>query len=122
MALAYREFGDYQTAARTFEELATHDETEPDKLSYLLRAANQYAQAEQWDRSNEVIEDLKRKVAATPDGQRELLSTLRVLAESEKNDELEVAVTEQMVELNPGDASARFSLAFKHSQIGNNDM
>jgi tetratricopeptide (TPR) repeat protein len=65
---------------------------------------------------------LKRKVAATPDGQRELLSTLRDLAESEKNDELEVAVTEQMVELNPGDASARFSLAFKHSQIGNNDM
>jgi tetratricopeptide (TPR) repeat protein len=122
MARGYQEFGDHQTAACTFEDAAAKAEKDAHKLSCLAFAASQYAQAGQWNRSNEIVERLKREVAGKPDLQYEFLSAFRDLAEAEKNDGLQLAIMEQMVELRPDDTSARFSLAFKHSVVGNSDM
>ena len=122
MASGYREFSDHQTAARTFEDAATNAEKDSDRLRYLTMAAGQYAQAGQRNRSKEIVETLKCEVAGKPEQQYKLLLELRDLAEAEKNDELQLAIMEQMVHLRPGDSSARFSLAFKHSEISNPDM
>jgi tetratricopeptide (TPR) repeat protein len=97
-------------------------EKDSQRLRHLASAANQYAQAGQLNRATEIMEALKRKFGGTPDLQYALLSTLLDLAKVEKSDGLELAIMEQMVELRPADKSVRFSLAFKHSEVGNADM
>ena len=105
-----------------FEEASTKAEKDPERLRYLANAASQYAQAGQWNHSNEIVERLKEEVGSKLDLQYELLSHLQDLPEAEKNDVLHVAIMERMVELRPSMSSIRFALAFKHSEIGNSDM
>lgn len=122
MASGYQEFGQIEAAARTYEDAASNTDSSSDRLRYLASAAIQYARAEQWKRSTEITETLRRNAANTPDLRYPLLANLQDLAIAEKNDVLELAIMEQMVELRPSDSSTRFSLAYKHSQIGNSDM
>jgi hypothetical protein len=68
------------------------------------------------------VERLKHAVADKPELKYDLLSELRYIAKGEKNDDLQLALMEQIVELRPSDTSMRFALAFKHSEVGNSDM
>src|SRR5713101_536165 len=122
MANGYREFGEHQAAARAFEDAAANAEKDSDKLRYLASAASEYAQTGQRNRSNEIVERLKHAVADKPELKYTLLSEFQYVAGVEKNDDLQLAVMEQIVECRPGDTSVRFALAFKHSEVGNSDM
>jgi thioredoxin-like negative regulator of GroEL len=51
-----------------------------------------------------------------------LLRFLRDLAERVKRAEFLIATMERIVELTPDDFRTRFSLAYSHSEIGNNDL
>jgi tetratricopeptide (TPR) repeat protein len=122
LAIGYREYGQHEIAARTFERAATNSDNESEKRRFSVNAASQYARAGLWARAREIVEALKGEVGGKADLQYDLLSSLRDLAEIEKSDALQLAIMEQMVELHPSDISLRFSLAFKHSEFGNSDM
>jgi hypothetical protein len=122
LAAGYREFDQLEPAAHTYEEAAANSDKESDKLQYLASAAFYYAEAGQWKRSHEIAEALKLNASNNLDAQYNLLAHLRDLARAEKNDILELAIMEQMVDLRPSDSSMRFALAYKHSQFGNSDM
>jgi tetratricopeptide (TPR) repeat protein len=47
---------------------------------------------------------------------------LRLFAELEKNDDVQIAFLEEIVAQEPTDTRSRFSLAFKHSESSNEDM
>jgi tetratricopeptide (TPR) repeat protein len=51
-----------------------------------------------------------------------MLSLLRELAKIDKHDDEEIGAMERMIELRPDDEETRFLLAYKHSEIGNNDL
>jgi hypothetical protein len=50
------------------------------------------------------------------------LDAIRQLAEIRKDDVTVIAVMQRMMEINPGDTRTRFSLAYKHSQAGNEEL
>ena len=77
LASGYREYGEHELAARTFEDAAGNSADETERLRYLVNAASQYAQAGQLPRSREIVEVLKDEVADKPDLQYDLLSSLR---------------------------------------------
>lgn len=87
-----------------------------------MHAALQYAQAGLRPRSNKIVESLKREIDEKPDSRYELLIMLRDVAELDKNEALQIAVMEHIVELRPADIRQRFSLAFKHSEFGSSDL
>lgn len=51
-----------------------------------------------------------------------LIEALREFASVDKDESLQIALLEQLVELRPGDSSKRFDLAYKHSDNENKDM
>jgi tetratricopeptide (TPR) repeat protein len=109
-------------AAHTFEEAAANASTDEDRINYLSRASWQHARAGAMGRALEIADNLRKRTEGNSDLQSRVLNALQTLAEIEKNDELQVAVLEERAELRPEDISVRFTLAFKHSEIGNSDM
>jgi len=51
-----------------------------------------------------------------------VLKVMRQLAEIAKDEEVELGISERLVELDPSDTSTRFRLAYQHSERGNNDL
>jgi tetratricopeptide (TPR) repeat protein len=122
LAAGYRAFGDHETAARTFEDAAEKEIKESSKLSDLASAARQYELAGRKHRSDEIRETLKQEFAGKPDLQHHLLYILQQAAEDNKKIDLQVALMERSVELYSDDTFTRFELAYKHGEIGNEDM
>ena len=71
---------------------------------------------------NAIVEKMKREVEGHPNSQYALLSDLREIAAVEKNDVLELSILEKMTELRPGYPPIRFSLAYKHGEVGNSSL
>ena len=87
----------------------------------LADAALAHAHAGSMHRTLELLE--KIKVDSEDNATKEIvLSALSRLAEFEKDNDLQLAVLERKLELHPGDATARFDLAYKHSESKNADM
>jgi len=119
---SYSQFGEPLYAARAFSAAADAASDDKKKISYQADAAIQYFCAGEPDRAIRIFEELKADTSQKPELNQLLLSDLRNLAQRLKDDELEIAILEQMVALKPGDASLRFQLAYKHSEFDNKDM
>lgn len=122
VARGYHEYGDFLMAARTYEDAANKTEDKSRKVRYLINAFNQYDEAGDRQRSDAIMEMLKQHVLEDQDLQCDLLDALRSFAEERKNSEIQLAALERLVALRPDNTSARFSLAYKHAEIGNSDM
>jgi tetratricopeptide (TPR) repeat protein len=55
-------------------------------------------------------------------GELEVLQAKKSIAEQEKDDETVLAVLERLIEINPGNTDARFSLAYKYSEVGQDNL
>ena len=122
LADGYSWYGEHLHAARVFEDASGYSTSAPDKAHFLTRAAEQYALADQKDRADEIIEKAKFIAFSNPEVTLGLLSSLKIQGEAENDDQLQLAAMEEIVSLSPTDTSARFALAYKHSQSGNTDM
>ena len=109
-------------SARTYETAAKECHQEVQRLRLLKSAAVAHVRAGAPEASSAIIERMKTHVQTTGIGELELLDTLRELAEISKNNDVVVAALERMVDIDPSDTNTRFSLAYKHSDIGNNDL
>jgi tetratricopeptide (TPR) repeat protein len=116
------QFGNHLAAAEAFERAARIDDAGKSTLYYLGRAAIEFAKAEVMDRAHALIEEIKAKTGADVELGRQLASDIRELVELRKDEEAPVIALERTVELSPDDFDARFSLAYKHSEIGNNEL
>ena len=65
---------------------------------------------------------MKAQVQTSGVGEEKLLNALESVSEVVKEEESHLAIMERMVVLEPSDTKARFSLAFKHAEVGNNDL
>ena len=122
LAHGYKEFGQIELAARTFELAGASADSPDDQIRWLGSAAYNYADIGRWDRAREIAESLKRVAGTDPDRQSTTLENLLDLAALEKNEILSLAILEQIVEMHPSDSGRRFDLAYKHSEVGNSDM
>jgi tetratricopeptide (TPR) repeat protein len=121
MANAYASLEDFLQSARSYEAASACANTPKNADYYLGQAAIQYAKAKAFKESQALVEKL-RTDAQDPERELSVLRTLWTLAELEKDDDAEVVVMERIVDISPDDFGTRFSLAYKHSEMGSNDL
>ncbi len=121
-ARGYEEMREYKSAAKTYEEAAAADEEDDGKASNLVSAATCHAKAGDIERAVRMFESIKSAPLSAYIRRSWLVPALRTLAEIDKDDLVQLALMEQAVELNLAEVNARFSLAYQHSESGNNDM
>ncbi len=92
------------------------------KADYAQGAVKQFALSKQLEKVNEALELLRMISSETPSAEARLLDSILDLAELDKNQDAEVAILERLVELQPDNHGARFNLAFKHSDQGNDEL
>jgi tetratricopeptide (TPR) repeat protein len=123
LAMGYREFREYESAALAEEEAAANEGDDPLRLRYLMMAALNYAEVEKWERVSHILERLRREIAnKTDDIKFEFLDGLIELSKRAKDRLLEISILEEIIELRPSDTSRRFNLAYAHSEEGNADL
>jgi tetratricopeptide (TPR) repeat protein len=121
LARGYLVVDEYKTAGQTFEQAAELETAEKTKVNALMQAGIAYQNAGMNERALAMIESAKKTAAAfatTPAS----LSALLDFAKLDKNDDMQLAILEQIVALEPTDISSRFSLAYKHGECDNEDM
>jgi tetratricopeptide (TPR) repeat protein len=92
------------------------------KISLLAEAAASYARNAESGTLSRIVTEMKSIVASTGSGDIQLLQALQTLAEIDSDDETAMTILEEIVEIDPGDRESRFSLGYKHSQLGNHEL
>jgi hypothetical protein len=121
LARAYEHYQEFAEAARTFENAANQAEDTAQKLRLLRRAAVTNIKADSRNAASILIDRMKA-MAETMCDESQVLHAARDIAEHEKNDSLYVNLSERLSEINPGDTSIIFSLAYKYSNIKQGDL
>lgn len=113
--------GRYAESAKKYIEASSLADDEKDKRKYLRLAANKMAHNGNLKESVEIMED---QFSSLEDIDEEflVLSGLKDISEISKDDDLYIDTLERIVQIRPGDFQSRFSLAYKHSEKGNNDL
>ena len=119
-ALAYHNESD--EAAQLYDALWKRAESADVVRRHLANAAREFAQSKRFDLARERIERLKGLTLPDIIAQKTLLDVIRSVAEDAGDTDVLLATMERMVELNPADNEIRFNLAYRHSQIDNDDL
>lgn len=120
LADALSRFGENEEAARADERAAALATDVSTKVTQLGLAARRWRRAGRQQESAAALYEMK---ALAADEQREdVLQTLADLAEIADDQELHVEALEGLSECGPDDQSRRFSVAYKHSELGNDDL
>ena len=122
LALAYRHYGDDRKAADAYETAAAVAGDSGESVRLMGQAAAAYFRNGQTVAAHNLLCEMRGAVAATGTGEPQLLRALRTIAEANNDAETEIALLERLNEIDPSDISSRFSLAYKHSEHGNNDL
>jgi tetratricopeptide (TPR) repeat protein len=122
LARGYEVYQDYGMSARTYEAAAKEANEAGQRLRLLRNAAAAYVHAEAPEAALAVIAEIKAHFEPDHLGELELLNALKAYIEIDKDDDLIVALMERISDIDPSDTDARFSLAYKHSELGNNEL
>lgn len=114
--------GEYDAteSAKTYEQAARKTSDRIQKQQLLGFAAEKYAEAGNLDQADTILEKLKAK--SIGGDEIKLLRTMRAIAEATENNDALAAILERTVELAPSEVDRRFSLAYQHSQLGNEEL
>jgi tetratricopeptide (TPR) repeat protein len=121
LAKALGVYENHQAAADHYMAAAAAATATEDKTRLTGEAALAYARAGDQKRAINAIRSVRGSAEAGEISEMRFLKFLRELAEFEKDDHRSIFVMERIVDLEPEDIDTRFLLAFKHSEIGNND-
>jgi tetratricopeptide (TPR) repeat protein len=119
---AFDGYEDYKTSARTYEAAAKEAMEATERLKLLKDAVVAHARAGAREAALAVINEMKTHFHTSHIGEAELLNALLAYIGIDKDDERIIALMERVADMDPSDANARFSLAYKHSELGNNDL
>jgi tetratricopeptide (TPR) repeat protein len=122
IARAYAKFGDFGKSAEQYE-IASAKEPDPERRFGLkCRAATQLASGGKLAVAEEKLETLKTDALANTAFERRFLKAVIEIADIAKDTNSAIVAMERLVEIAPEDTDTRFSLAFKHSQAGNEEL
>jgi thioredoxin-like negative regulator of GroEL len=122
LAKGFVQYDDHVEAAKTYEAAARQSGDEAQALRLMGEVAVERARAGTQTRAWDIIREMKSRAEATPRGELALLRAVRELAAIAKDDEATIAIMERTVELEPDNDDTRFSLAYEHSERGDNDI
>jgi tetratricopeptide (TPR) repeat protein len=122
LARAYARYSNHSKAAEMYEAAARTSDDPNDRARYLSLAAVAFIQDGAKTKSAAQLDLIRTACEQGELVESHLLDALQSLASIVKDGEREIAILERMVQLNPNDTTSRFSLAYKHSDLGNEDL
>ena len=122
LARAYAKYGDTEKAVSEFEVAADKTSDPERKLNLRCRAAVQLAQGGDTSGARAKLEALKADALQSTALERQFLASVVEVATITKDEDTAITAMERIVEIAPDDIDTRFSLAFKHSDLGNIDL
>src|SRR5581483_5435465 len=117
LARGLARYGDHKEAAEMYLRAAACTSGEK-AMTWRARAAVEFATAREFPKADALMDELRSAGADTS----EVLSAIQEIAELRKDQDEQIAALERKVNLTPDDSKSRFSLAYKHSEIGNDDL
>jgi Flp pilus assembly protein TadD len=122
LAKSFSKIGEHEKAAETFE-LAIAKTSDSERRGWLQgQAATALTRSNNMSAAQDKLAILRRDFSKGALKESTLLYSLLAMAELAKDEEAEIAVRERMVELDPDDAYARATLAYKYMELGSNDL
>lgn len=119
---AYEEYKDNDKAADQYEKSAECAQSPKEKLARFCDAAVVKCKAGIKDSEDWLLNKVRNLIADVDDGEFRLLTTLKNIAEIENNNDKCLAYSERMIDISPDDKNLRFSLAYKYSELKNNEL
>lgn len=122
LASGYLHYQEFEKAAKAYLLAADTCKEERKQIELLGDAALNYLKAGDKSRARELEARMIQLSNKTAQGEVDVLQAKKDIAEQEKDDETILAVLERLIEINPGDIDGRFSLAYKYSVIGRDEL
>ncbi|MBN4054704.1 hypothetical protein JYT87_03255, partial [Nitrospira defluvii] len=119
---AYEDYNDFWKAAEHYEKAADQVPNDRERLARLCNAAIAKRKAGCSNVEGWLLDRTKAIICKAENGEYTLLSTLRELAELNGEDDKYIAYTESMLGLRHDDHDLRFKLAYKYSDLKNNEL
>ncbi|HUW50034.1 MAG TPA: tetratricopeptide repeat protein [Sulfuricella sp.] len=122
LASGYLHYQEHDKAAKAYLLAADTCKDERKKIKLLGDAALNYLKAGDQSQARELEARMIQLSEKSGQGEMDVLQAKKDIAEQEKDDETALAVLERLIEINPGDIDARFSLAYKYSEMGRDNL
>jgi tetratricopeptide (TPR) repeat protein len=122
LAKGLAHIGEGRAAARTFETAAGKASTSKKRVRLLALAARAFARSNQDDDVARLITEMRVDAETMPELELQVLDTLVDISRTKNDLKASIPPLERIVELNPDDYDARFSLAYAHSQKSNDAL
>jgi tetratricopeptide (TPR) repeat protein len=122
LAQIYDQYGDYKKAALAFELSANFPKNSDDELMLLGKAAAAYQSANLPEASVAILDLMRLKVSDCGRKEEVILNALVKVSEVSKDDSVLVSAMERILELDPADKETRFSLAYKYSEMEEEEL
>jgi tetratricopeptide (TPR) repeat protein len=121
-ARALSKFDKHLDAATEYEVAAANAKHANDRARLWGYAAAKYAWEVRSLPASNVVRKLRQSLLSNEIDEQQFLTAIRQFAEVTKNRDLQIAISERLVDLNPDDFEARFALAYMYSEAHNNDL
>ena len=119
---AYEEYEDFNKAADQYEKSAKHAQTDKARLFRLCKSAMARSKGGDADAEEWLLNQARELMVSVDDGEFEVLSTIKDINKIQNNDDKYLAYAETILNLRPDDHDLRFLLAFKYSELGNDEL
>lgn len=122
LGLIYEKYNEQEKAAVAFQNAAKMPKDSLDELILMGEAALSYQKAKKSEVVIALVDTMRAKAIGINGGEIALLKTETKIAEISKDDEVMVCAMERLLELDPCDKEMRFALAYKYSDLGDNEL
>jgi tetratricopeptide (TPR) repeat protein len=119
---AYSKLDHHDHAAESFRRAAELTADLQRKLYYLRRSCTGAQRSGHPEAAKALLDTMKSLADNTEESEKKILVAERATAEASKNDHILVGVLERLADLDPGDTDLRFALAYKHSELDDDDL
>lgn len=122
LALGYLHYEEFEKAANAYELAANKAENPKREIELLGDSAYYHVKAGNDSLARALEDRMRLRSEKTGQGEVQFLEAEKKLAAERKEPELELAALERLIEISPGDIETRFSLAFRNSAVGRDDL
>lgn len=122
LARCYEHYEQHGEAANAYEAAAKIAGDSKAKILLLGNAALSHQKDGKKAKAVVLYDRSKKILSEAGDGEKQVLEWEQKLAEHSKDSVIEITALERLLELDPADDDSRFALAYKYSQMGDDDL
>lgn len=119
---AYEKYNDYDKAADQYEKSAKYAKNDEERLIRLCNAAVIRCKSGVSDAEDWLLNQARDSFASANNGEFRILSALKNIAELQDAKDKYLAYSERILDISPDEHDLRFSLAYKYSNLENNEL